>query len=733
MKFKAIFCWLLIFILKVGHGQIQTCNNEFIRIDGKKFKCGLSDFFAVVCNYQTQVYHQSNVTSSSPPTFPNHFVTRAMDCTPSGNSQNSQISTQAQAYQLMLNDFNNIRSLGFNTIRVGPVSYGRAYPGYGFCPGFVPTGPISANPAIGSFDLGGYVNNYIAIDITNNSQLLLDITENVLQAAAAANLKVILLVSNPSNVVPWCPQATWNCNGTQTDSPPLPIVTDGFVNYLGLLAQKFKYNPTLIAIDFVNEPDLVAGGAKKDICALTKRWNDAVKSNSQILTTIGLWDVGSTYAWDPDICNIDFVSLHLYPVIRDKSNISDLQLSIEGLKAKYWWYNNYLRIPWMIGETAVTAHPMNTTHPINFHIDLDASPFPGTLTDQADYLEATIKSCRDYGGIGYSWWAHMDDGVGNPAYSVLGGKNYWGLVYANEPNQTYSTKPAAAKVGAFWSTSIDPPIGSPPYQYYTNPEHFPIGGNHSSGIVLDENSSPIAGALISVYHNDGTGVKLVGETFSDISGAFSMELTPTSGYFEYKITGFGDSIISANGFPTADQVYHLHQIRSRPLIPTSKTYQSQNLYNANVNDYVSNNADFSNNYNVFTGNFNITAGSVVHLNNGFSAKYGSNFKARIGKYYDDCSTFYFRPANEDVGIKEIQQEKYFNIYPNPGNGKYLFLSSLEDNYKINIYNIQGSLMRTCSFSGKSQEINIEDLAPGIYFFNIKSNNSTPAVVKVIKE
>ncbi len=737
MKNKAIFYWPLVFILNAFISNAQC--NDFVRIEGKKFKCGQSDFFAVVCNYETRIYHESNLAQNAPDVFPNHFAARSAGYTPKGNFQTSQITTQAQAYASMKKDFDYIKSLGFNTIRIGSGYAMTATSLPAWCDtNNGPYGPNTNAAAISSLKISASdfcSDDRRVIDISNNINLLLDITENVLNAAKEAGLKVIVITGEVSHVM-----------GFLCGNDCKQNVIDGHVNYLSEFSKRFKYNSTLLAIDFGNEPDNAevypTNYDKNEVCAITKTWNDAVKNNSQILTTIGLMDIETSVSlWDADLLHLDFVSLHPYPGFNDPVNISDLSNVIEGMKSRYYWYSKYLKIPWMIGETCITAHKNNTSHPINYYNPWEVPSIwdpnpknPGTIYDQEIYLDLTLNSCRDYGGLGYSWWAFMDANVCDYTPNCAGGA-FWGVVNTTEPDNslggnpsTFDPKPAASKVTAF-NPSI-PPLSNPPIpSNYFNILNIPTAYS-TSGIIKDQYNVPIKGALL-IAKNSGVHI---GQTFTNDQGEFTL-YTNT-----YPVPSINISAFGCENYPTPivypptnNNEWHLYKLY-RPFIIQNKTYQSQNLYNANITEFVSNNADLSNNYNLFSGNLNITAGVAIHLASGFSAKYGSNFKARIGKYYDDCASVPFRPANEaTVGLENNELENNLLLFPNPSKGLFTLKTPMDAEYKVDVYNILGALVHSISFNGSQKDINIEHLSQGVYNLVVRSKNNPIQSIKVIKE
>lgn|GEM_PF-7109896 len=80
----------------------------------------------------------------------------------------------------------------------------------------------------------------------------------------------------------------------------------------------------------------------------------------------------------------------------------------------------------------------------------------------------------------------------------------------------------------------------------------------------------------------------------------------------------------------------------------------------------------------------------------------------------------------------------FNIVPNPNNGYFEILipASKKGNYLINIYNVNGAIIKTIaaeeSDSSKQIAVNLQDAATGIYYVEIIVNNFEKTTKKVIK-
>ncbi|SFZ93605.1 Por secretion system C-terminal sorting domain-containing protein [Flaviramulus basaltis] len=82
-------------------------------------------------------------------------------------------------------------------------------------------------------------------------------------------------------------------------------------------------------------------------------------------------------------------------------------------------------------------------------------------------------------------------------------------------------------------------------------------------------------------------------------------------------------------------------------------------------------------------------------------------------YIDETSDYAL--STEDFKIKDVN--KIF-IYPNPSNND-LFVSGLNEDTSVNIYNITGQHITTHELTANSNEIKVSNLVNGIYFIKIK--------------
>ncbi|WP_073151236.1 T9SS type A sorting domain-containing protein [Mesonia phycicola] len=86
-------------------------------------------------------------------------------------------------------------------------------------------------------------------------------------------------------------------------------------------------------------------------------------------------------------------------------------------------------------------------------------------------------------------------------------------------------------------------------------------------------------------------------------------------------------------------------------------------------------------------------------------------------------------ANSTLAVDQ-NDLKAITIYPNPSTGK-LFVSNL-DNFDISIADVRGVSVLTAKNLKNNTPINIESLETGVYFVNLKSEN-TQKTIKLIKE
>ncbi len=128
-----------------------------------------------------------------------------------------------------------------------------------------------------------------------------------------------------------------------------------------------------------------------------------------------------------------------------------------------------------------------------------------------------------------------------------------------------------------------------------------------------------------------------------------------------------------------------------------------------------------------------------------------SFEKGLGGPYYSCdgvggavnrSLVYYKKSDVTWGtelnitaISEVDQIKNISFYPNPANDIiYLnFENSNYSNYCINIYNIEGRLLKSEKVEATDLKLEVSDLPGGIYFMKIASGKETVQVDKLIIE
>lgn len=94
-------------------------------------------------------------------------------------------------------------------------------------------------------------------------------------------------------------------------------------------------------------------------------------------------------------------------------------------------------------------------------------------------------------------------------------------------------------------------------------------------------------------------------------------------------------------------------------------------------------------------------------------------------------------TSECVSITTIDVEDvpgyHFNLFPNPNNGTFTIQHNFEGNVQLHLVNSIGSLVRTFNLTGQTEQINIADLAAGVYQAVLINDKQQLAVIKLVKQ
>jgi len=165
---------------------------------------------------------------------------------------------------------------------------------------------------------------------------------------------------------------------------------------------------------------------------------------------------------------------------------------------------------------------------------------------------------------------------------------------------------------------------------------------------------------------------------------------------------------------------------------------------------VSNNLSTNGSIPIASGyDYTFTAGNEIHLNNGFSAAHGSEFKAIIQNCTPVSSGLVQKTAGNNMAIdtilndstkyitskNAIDQNLYILVTPNPSDGNMTVSYNLFDRETgiFEIYDILGKKRLSYQlYSGKNAfSISDDKIEKGIYFYKAFSGNKLIAADKIV--
>lgn len=308
---------------RIAEGSVQLEHGAFVS-DGRPF-------FPLVVNYIADL--QWNDTACW-----------AASCRNYERSGAFRFRTRDSSLLQIKGEFELIRQMGFNTVRIVGITSDLVFPPGG-----------QELQLQGRFGMGQ--DSLYSLQGRNTARYL-DAVSELVGVAEACGLKVILLV----RMLPGRPE---------------------YEERLVLLVDRLRDKPTLMAYDLFNEPlyfDQPHHRPKKEVQAVVQRWRQLIRRHApHQLVTIGLVGVPEVFAWDPNILDVDFISFHPY------------EYEPEQVRNEIRWYGEHVGKPWIIGETAIPA-------------DNDSVPY----ADQLEFARKTLKQTRACGGAGYSWWQFKD-------------------------------------------------------------------------------------------------------------------------------------------------------------------------------------------------------------------------------------------------------------------------------------------------------------------------------------
>lgn len=490
---------------------------QFVTLEGKDFKLDGEDFYVLAMNYSVLLARNDDVTGVPEPE-EIYFApdasfgpTSAFDCT-------GELDCQGR----LLTDFQKVRDMGFNTLRVVAgfeLDY-RDTPEHG-----PDERRFSLNIHQNPFPNNNHDANRIWVDLEPDvdgpyAERFFELINSMLDVAEQADLKVILLGVGASSM---------NTDENRRHMYPTfdQKAVDDYALYLSQMTAALQHHPALLAYDLFNEPQfntLEYQGAvneqqpqshpkwkKQDICAFTTQWYDAIKTNApdHLVTLGGLGDY-ELEVWDPAVLRLDFYSLHFYP-LKNYLNEWDLEQALEHYQAVLHWFGQTCPMPWIIGETGFSASdatsPPHTgpASPPEVYQQYHQWPYmEGTEEDQRAFAEQSLALTRQCGGSGWSWWNFQEylwwdyylpmghpDG---PAYTHEGLMRgiYYAMLHPGDANADWYEKPAVDEVRNYVPAPMPDPPGAQPANYY-NWSNLP-GPVSYTGTIKDQYGQPIKNA-----------------------------------------------------------------------------------------------------------------------------------------------------------------------------------------------------------------------------------------------
>lgn len=419
--------------------------DQFIYLKGRHFVDGSNNYVPMVMNYRVDIMTTDQNDLTKFWIIPQHgYVVGNQICSLTSSPYGGN---QAMAAAEMLSDFQQIKSMGFNAIRLIGTSLSTDN-----------TNNLTFDGIL--YQPGPWVPFTMDATISTNRNMLFDKINIVVQQAKAAGLKVILLSG---------------AGCLQHD-----LVYPKYSTFLTSEGNYFQSETGIFAYDLMNEPSAWSNcqsinESKDQICERVTDWYNAVRVyDNNHLITMGLQGRSDVPTFDPSIMKIDFISFHIYPYDNPHTNFDQVASEMK-------WISDNIMKPWIIGETG-------------FWADYSSSTW-GTYTDQENYAAQSLQRTFGCGGLGYSWWDYVDSDSG------------FGMTEKRSScsSMLHPEKPSATVMSNFNTTSLpacDCPMPNPANYYGT--DKFPTSGTYVSGVVVDNNGNPITNAIVQGKTSDGS-------------------------------------------------------------------------------------------------------------------------------------------------------------------------------------------------------------------------------------
>lgn len=709
---------------------VNIVQAQYVTLEGRQFKTSNGQNFYPICmNYCVDIVHNDGSTDYYISPNPHYGLTKYFEC-----------HNDSDCLNLIEYDFAKIVEMGFNTVHlVGPTPFtdtsGIYIGSYRYIPNISTWAP--------------FTKNYITYPVISDSfiQDLFGFIDVLVLKAHDAGLKVIL-----------------DCQ--QMDVFTFPNATEKVTEYMSALSNHI-YNSndtireTVMAYVLVGEPawnDLVQRD-KQDVCDITREWYDTLKTNDpDHLVAAGGMHYFELFKWDPSVIKMDFYFPHVYPYFysyEDIASVHDQYAALSRVNGILYWLNKNCPVPWMLGETSLSADS----------VYIPGSGMHGNLTDQANYIDSTLKNVRNYGGSGYSVWQYQEVWWDNDGQEDNYGLLYHGDQYSLPVSNHSLEKPAVQKFRDFDENAPLNPCGQP-FNYYD-----PLSWESKSpgypktltGAITETNTTnPIEDAYIVAWtwyekpFND-TIYSSFNFTFSQYYGNYSLNPKyPNSYNVGYRFVGVTASGANST-WRNADSLYYPWQYNF--FLQYSPFKYDLEINNETVIASDSRNFQGGNTLTVSTLSGSVVtvdsnavsefkARTGVTVNGTFTAALGSDVYIYCTATFPECKDYEgfksMRTSNTvtdetqenntdfdkqmEVKFIPIKDYAFLDVFPNPGNGFFTLnlRTNKEDNtvMQVIIFDITGSCIFKGAVTNSLTILDLSFLSKGIYYLHATTKDDS---------
>ncbi|NVO21084.1 MAG: T9SS type A sorting domain-containing protein [Bacteroidetes bacterium] len=208
---------------------------------------------------------------------------------------------------------------------------------------------------------------------------------------------------------------------------------------------------------------------------------------------------------------------------------------------------------------------------------------------------------------------------------------------------------------------------------------------------------------------------------SDATGSFASPIT--IGSISSAFVGSINAVIPANTTPGT--AYRIRVVGSNPVV-TGSDNGSNITINAlpNVNTTVSGATITVNQAGATYQWLNCNTGNTVipgETHQSYTPTANGSYAVIVTMNGNGCSATSNCVTIANVGLDELETKDHFAVYPNPAADNITI--SLPEKATIEIRTIEGQIVKTVDYEGKTLEISLSGLTSGVYIISAKTNNA----------